>query len=466
VQPLLRAGSLVTIAGDDTPTYADLRRAVTPVTLATTHGSAGSVEPVFTYRENGQSHTGQIIPKPIWQYITRSSIAPNGWQADIGLPLTLPVIITVHSNDGTHQLQVQCFEHAALVEDDGVPGKASTPVVAPLPTGLAYAQTLGMPAVNTAGASQAWVTGNTTVLDAPGTGHQRAQIGTNFPVTLTGDTRWIGDDLWYAIQWTGQHTQGNGWLRDDVLSFLSPGTNAPAWSSFDTLSPDLASYLRGLGGDTGAAIYDETRHRYYTYNVGTSFIMASSSKVPIMITFLQMTERQQREPNANEMALLTAMIEQSDNDAAEALWLAEGGAPAVAAMVHALGISGLNPDVIGEWGYSTVSPLAMVQLLTALHDGKVLTAQDRALALNLMSHIEPDQQRGVGVTAPQGASYWMKDGWVTAPNGLWAVNSSGIVTLGSETYIISVYSQNKATLDEGWEIAEQVCGTAGKLLTS
>lgn len=470
VQTLLRDGSLVPVAGAGTPTYADLRRDVTSISLLPARGgqasgSAGG-EPSFTYQQGGQPHTGQIIPQPIWQFMNRPDVAPGGWQADIGLPLTLAVSTTTSESDGVHLLRVQCFYHAALVEDDGVQGAGSEPVVSALPTGLAFAETLGMPAAHASSVSQAWVTHDTDVLDAAGTGHQGASLGPNFPVTLTGDTRWIGADLWYAVHWTTSHAAGDGWLDAATLSFTSPGSSAPIWSSFDTLSPALAHYLNGLGGDTGAVVYDETRHRYYTYNGGGNFIMASSAKVPIMITFLQMTESQHRQPNANEMYLLQTMIEISDNDSAEALWIEEGGAGAVAAMMEGLGISGLRPDYDGEWGYSTVSPLAMVRLLTALHDGKVLTAQDRALAFSLMSQIESDQQTGVGSTAPRGASYWMKDGWVPAPNGLWAMNSSGIVTLGGETYIIAVYSQNKVSLDDGWAIAEHICGTVGQLLTA
>ncbi len=470
VQSLLRAGSLVSVAGAGTPTYADLRRNVIPVSLAPTRGghasgSGGGGEPLFTYQQGGQSRAGHIIPQPIWQFMTRSDVAPDGWQTDIGLPLTPAMSMTVTESDGIHQLRVQCFYHAALVEDDGVQGIGGQPLVSALPTGVAYAETLGMPAASASTQIPAWVTRDSAVLDAPGSGHQLAQLGVNFPVTLSGDARWIGDDLWYTIQWTNLHAHGTGWLSASGLSFIAPAANATVWSSFDMLSGDLARYLRGLGGDTGAVVYDESRHHYYTYNMNGEFIVASSMKVPIMLTFLTMTEQQGREPDSEEMGLLQAMIENSDNDAAQALFMEIGGMPPIQALLQRLGISGFVPNY-GGWGWSTITPLAMVRLLTTLHDGKVLTAQDRALALNLMSNIEPDQRTGVGNTAPKGASYWMKDGWVPAPSGLWAVNSSGIVTLGGETYIISVYSQNKASLDDGWAIAEHVCGTVGQILTS
>jgi hypothetical protein len=58
----------------------------------------------------------------------------------------------------------------------------------------------------------------------------------------------------------------------------------------------------------------------------------------------------------------------------------------------------------------------------------------------------------------------MKDGWVPGPDNLWAMNSSGIVTLGSETYIIAVYTQEQNQLQDGWTITQHVCGGVGQLL--
>ncbi|HEY7414117.1 MAG TPA: serine hydrolase [Ktedonobacteraceae bacterium] len=84
-------------------------------------------------------------------------------------------------------------------------------------------------------------------------------------------------------------------------------------------------------------------------------------------------------------------------------------------------------------------PQTMVDLLTGIYNGTILTAPDRALALNLVENIEYDQQVRVGDTAPPGAVVAMKDGWVPGPDDLWAMNTSGIVQTGKEVYIVSVY---------------------------
>jgi hypothetical protein len=45
------------------------------------------------------------------------------------------------------------------------------------------------------------------------------------------------------------------------------------------------------------------------------------------------------------------------------------------------------------------------------------------------------------------------------------MNSSGIVTLDSETYIISVYTDEQNSLADGQAIAEHFCGAVASLLT-
>jgi beta-lactamase class A len=207
-----------------------------------------------------------------------------------------------------------------------------------------------------------------------------------------------------------------------------------------------------------------TRQNYYTYNPLNQFLVASSMKVPIMLTFLDMTEQEGREPTSDEMDLLTTMIENSNNDSASALYFDEiGGAAGVANYLNKIGITGLDPNS-DSWGYSLITPLTMVNLLTLLYNGQILTPNDRQLALDLMEHIEPDQQIGVGDTAPAGAIVAMKDGWVPGPDDLWAMNSSGIVKVGQQIYIIAIYTQEQSSLGDAQATVQHFCGTVAPLL--
>ncbi len=210
-------------------------------------------------------------------------------------------------------------------------------------------------------------------------------------------------------------------------------------------------------GTVNTVVYDLTHNRYYTYNASSQFIVASSMKVPIMLTFFDMIERQDRGPTNQELYLLTTMIENSNNDSASALYFGEiGGAAGVTRYMQKIGVTGLSPNP-KAWGYSVMFPMTMVQLLTRLYKGSILNAHDRNLALYLMEHVQADQRVGVGDTAPKGATVALKDGWVVGPDGYWVMNSSGIVTLGKETYIIASYTRDDSSLLAGQNIVRQIC---------
>ncbi len=470
---LLSAGSTLPIGGDKSSlTYIDLRSALQPSHLvnspdasAVNADSRTNAPPTVFIAEGrkGTTSVGHIIPNSFWQYITSTTIAPHGWASVFGQPLTEALQLTAIRDGQTHHLLVQAFSNAVLVADSDAPDATGQPDVQVLDIGRAYLQTLGPPTLALHPGEQRWTTGDTAVFDKLGSSEAKFHMGQAFPFTLVGDAQWMNGTLWYHVHWLTPHSSGDGWANANVLSVTSPG-DTTVWASFDVLSPDLASYLASQGNDNAAAVvYDVTRNRYYTANANGQFIMASSAKVPLMLTLLTQIEDQKREPSDQEMNLLTTMIENSNNDSAQAIWVEIGGAPAVDAVMRRIGVSGVVPNPDG-WGWSTVTPLAMVQMLTLLHEGKVLNASHRSLALNLMRNVESDQQVGVGDTAPNGATVALKDGWVPGPDGLWAMNSSGIVTVGGETYVIAVYTQHESSLDDGWSITRHVCSTVAQLL--
>src|SRR5262249_1126933 len=135
----------------------------------------------------------------------------------------------------------------------------------------------------------------------------------------------------------------------------------------------------------------------------------------------------------------------------------------ITAYMQKIGVNGLFSDD-DAWGYSTITPQAMVDLLTLLYNGQILNSHHRTLALNLMENVEPDQQVGVGDTAPQKATVALKDGWVTGEDDSWAMNSSGIVMVRNETYIIAVYMQEQGALEDAQDIARNICESVASLL--
>jgi len=476
LQALLTVGSLAPIDGQSsTLSYADVRKATDPGRMLTASAvnarAALSINPIATdgrgmFVKGGVragKAVGHVVLQSFWDYINRPEISPDGWQKDFGIPLTDALPFTISRNGSTHKMIAQVFTQGGLLYDPSIPASSGQTSISRLNVGLDYLLTFGLPMVTLTTGQAVWSQGDTSVLNHPGTGQEIIHVGQDFPFTLLGSTVWSGGRLWYNVQWSVLKKTYKGWIDGAFVTFTSPG-NGAGRASFDVLSPDLIAYLNGLGPNVSATLYDVTHNTYYTYNTSTQFIVASSMKVPIMLTFLDMVEQQGREPDDNEMSLLTTMIENSNNDSASALFDAVGGADGIAAYMQKIGVNGLSPDG-DSWGFSLTSSQTMVDLLTRLYQGKVLNATHRSLALNLMENVEPDQQVGIGDTAPAGATVALKDGWVPGPDGQWAMNSSGIVTTDEETYILSVYTQEQQSLDDGQAITRHVCNAVAALIT-
>ncbi len=468
LQTLLTVGSRAPVGGaGSTITYIDLRNATNP-DLMLTASAALIIDSATTYGAGmfvvggmrGKNRVGHIIAQPFWNYINRSDIAPDGWQTTIGMPLTNALSFTRTDNGILHHILVQVFSHNSLLFDEDMPVSAQS-AISFLSIGNDYLRTFGLPTIKLDTAKAVWLQSDTAILDHPGTGHEIAHIGQNFPLQLLGNTLWFGGKLWYNVRWSTSKTTYTGWVDANAITFTLP-RSGPAKASLDAVLPDISTYLQGIGTNVGVVLYDVTRDTYYTYNSSTQFIVASSMKVPIMLTFLDTVEQQGREPNDNENGLLTTMIENSNNDSASALFDAVGGAEGIATYMQKIGIDGLSPDQ-DSWGYSVITPQAMVDILTLLYQGKILNETHRSLAFNLMENVQPDQQVGVGDTAPGGAVVALKDGWVPGPDTLWATNSSGIITIGQETYILSVYTQEQQSLDDGQAIVRHICSSISAL---
>jgi beta-lactamase class A len=290
-----------------------------------------------------------------------------------------------------------------------------------------------------------------------------AHLGAGFPVSPTSAVAYVLGDTWLEVAWQTPGRTGMAWLPESSLAFGAPAGVANA--SLDALDPDLWSYLTALGVRAGVEVYDLTRATVYTYNATHQYTTASSVKVPIMLAFLAQVEAEGREPTAHEKTLLTEMIEKSMDYAATALWAEIGGAAGLSGFMRRIGVEGLSPYQ-GGWSWSTMSPEAMVRLLTKLHEGTILQPEHRELALYLMSHVIASQRIGVADTAPPGASVAMKIGrwWYDERHGGTVMSSSGIVTLGSETYVISVYTDHNPSMTQAEATVRHVCSAIASLL--
>lgn len=95
------------------------------------------------------------------------------------------------------------------------------------------------------------------------------------------------------------------------------------------------------------------------YNAGAGYATASIVKVDILLTLLYQDQLGKTAPSAAQRTLITSMIENSDNDAAQHLFEDEGGTSAISTVNIVFGMTDTvvqKKGALDEAGYSWVTP--------------------------------------------------------------------------------------------------------------
>ncbi|WP_019071795.1 serine hydrolase [Streptomyces hokutonensis] len=194
---------------------------------------------------------------------------------------------------------------------------------------------------------------------------------------------------------------------------------------------------------------------------------ASIIKVDILATLLLQAQDAGRGLTQQERTWATAMIEHSDNDAANALWRRIGQAPGLEAANKRLGLSSTVGGAAGRWGLTQTTATDQIRLLQAVFaeggtssaSGSVLTGTSQTYIRTLMTRIAAGQSWGV--SAASDAGWALKNGWLQrSTTGLWDINSVGEVTSGTHHYLVAVLSAGNASMAGGIAAVESAARTA------
>ncbi|MGW6397571.1 serine hydrolase [Streptomyces sp. NPDC055134] len=215
-----------------------------------------------------------------------------------------------------------------------------------------------------------------------------------------------------------------------------------------------------LDGSADGAVYDGA----------SAFDTASIVKVDILAALLLRAQDAGRALTSQQRAYATAMIENSDNASATALWEAIGGADGLDAANLTLGLTGTRAGAGGEWGLTQTTAEDQLTLLRAVFDtesaGSALSGASRAYVVGLMGRTAADQRWGVSAAADSVSVCALKNGWLPrSATGLWDINSVGRVTVGGKPYLVSVLSDGNATKEAGVALVERVATAAVSVLT-
>ncbi|MCZ9345625.1 class A beta-lactamase-related serine hydrolase, partial [Streptomyces sp. TRM76130] len=212
------------------------------------------------------------------------------------------------------------------------------------------------------------------------------------------------------------------------------------------------------GTQVSVAVLDPETGEGASYGDG-AFDTASIVKVDILATLLLQAQDAGRSLTSAERAYATAMIENSDNTSATALWRSIGGADGLDAANERLGLTGTEGGDGDLWGLTTTTAADQLLLLQQVFESdSALTEASRTYLQDLMGHIAADQDWGVSAA---GSSAALKNGWLPrSATGLWVINSIGRVTVDGRDLLVAALSQGNATKAAGISLVEAAARTA------
>ncbi len=248
---------------------------------------------------------------------------------------------------------------------------------------------------------------------------------------------------------------------------------APSWSASSrpstarAISPfaGVARYLASRDGLITAAVFDSRTGRTWVYHPGVSEHTASIVKVQIMGTAMRQAETRGTPLPQDQAALLTPMIEYSDNAAATELLHDVGGASAVRQFDRLAGLYHTYPSSVVTipgtpwpgWGLTTTTASDQVTLVGRFaYPNSVLSAADRRLGLELMKHVEAGPTWGVSGGVPSGTTVALKNGWIELPNSGWQINSIGWISGHGRDYVLAVLTAHDPSEQYGIDTIEAV----------
>ncbi|MER5406952.1 serine hydrolase [Streptomyces sp. NPDC002769] len=214
------------------------------------------------------------------------------------------------------------------------------------------------------------------------------------------------------------------------------------------------------GAKVSVAVLDLDSGESAAYGAG-SFDTASIVKVDILATLLLQAQDADRRLTAQEKTYATAMITDSDNASASALWDTIGQAHGLDAANDRFGLNGTAGGDGALWGLTrTTAPDQLALLQQVFGDDSQLTEASRTYLQGLMGEIAGDQRWGVSAAA-DGSGCALKNGWLPrSTTGLWDVNSIGRITANGHRYLVAALSDGNSTKAKGISLVEAAARAA------
>ena len=160
----------------------------------------------------------------------------------------------------------------------------------------------------------------------------------------------------------------------------------------------------------------------------------------------------------------TEAIENSDNAAGYRLFLDVGSQSGMSSAFQSFGMTHTTPGD-SDPTFTTTGAPDCIKLLKNLVEPGPFSKSQRDYVLGLMRNVEADQRWGVGAAADKGTDFANKNGWLSiddsnepgeTDNGLWAVTSLGVVTIGGDQVLMAVLTKHQPDMATGVRLVQDL----------
>ncbi|MFG1806457.1 hypothetical protein [Streptomyces sp. NPDC049040] len=259
-----------------------------------------------------------------------------------------------------------------------------------------------------------------------------------------------------------------------------PSTSAPTTpskpptKSAADASSDLATAIKALSagskGRLSVAVTDlNDAHTAASYADGSgTYDTASIVKVDILATLLLRHQKAGTTMTSTERSQATVMIQQSDNNAATALWNAINRKTGLDAANSAFGLHHTEGGSADLWGLTQTTTADQLALLrNVFSSDSALSSASREYIKGLMHTVTKGQQWGVSAADEDASGFALKNGWLQrTATGLWDINSIGEVDYKGHTLLVCVLSSGNHSEKSGIDKVEAAAAAAAKALLS
>jgi hypothetical protein len=273
-------------------------------------------------------------------------------------------------------------------------------------------------------------------------------------------------------------TSSNGSSANSATSRLQPVTSGSSpvskpsvtgRASSQSLDQRLAAALRPLvradAGHFAVGVIDIGTGAHAVFDADRAFPTAGIEKIDILAALLLEHQQTGTQVTPQQAALVSPMIENSNDDAATDLDQAVGG---IAGMTSANAELGLTHTVMGRAGHWDLSKTTVADQLRLLVDltakTSVLSSASQDYELGLMSSVQPNQRWGVSGAATPGTRFAIKDGWLADPS-LWVTNSMGVIDHNGQRLMIVVLADGQPTQVAGITLVAIAAADAARVVT-